>query len=55
MLKMRRLDPSTIILESLGFSTAIATPSLHRMPTAVLLPSTALAAYSTWKTRPSGE
>lgn len=52
---MRRFDPSTIILDSLGFSTAITIPSLHRMPTAVLLPSTALAAYSTWKTRPSGE
>ena len=52
---MRRLEPSTIILESFGFSTAITTPSLHRIPTAVLLLSTAFAAYSTWKTRPSGE
>jgi hypothetical protein len=52
---MRRLEPSTIIFESLGFSTAITTPSLHRMPTAVLLLSTAFVAYSTWKTRPSGE
>ena len=55
MFIMRRFDPSTSIFESFGFSTHIATPSLQRMATAVLLPSTALAAYSTWKTRPSGE
>ena len=52
---MRRLVPSTSILESFGFSTHMTTPSLHRIPTAVLLMSTALVAYSTWKTRPSGE
>lgn len=50
-----RLEPSTSILERIGFSTAIATPSLHRMPTAVEELSTAFTAYSSWKTRPSGE
>eukprot|EP00966_Prymnesium_polylepis_P119542 2762912-Prymnesium_polylepis.1 len=54
-LRILRLEPSTSILERIGFSIPIATPSLHRMPTAVLLLSTALTAYSTWKTRPSGE
>jgi hypothetical protein len=52
---MRRLEPATIILESFCFSTPITTPSLHRMPIEVPEFSTALAAYSIWKTRPSGE
>ena len=55
IVKTRRFEPSTSIFDSLGFSTPITTPSLHLMPTAVPLFSTALAAYSIWKTRPSGE
>ena len=53
--KMRRFDPSTISFESFCFSTPITTPSTHLMPMAVPELSTALVAYSTWKTRPSGE
>ena len=53
--KTLRFEPSTIIFDSFCFSTPSATPSLHRIPTAVPDPSTALLAYSTWKTRPSGE
>ena len=53
--RIRRFDPSTSIFESFGFSTPITTPSLQRMPTAVDELSTAFCAYSTWKTRPSGE
>lgn len=37
------------------FSTASTTPSLHLIPIDVPPFSTALAAYSTWKFRPSGE
>lgn len=52
---MRLFAPGLSSLLVVNFSSANTTPSLQRMPTAVPPFSTALAAYSTWKLRPSGE
>ena len=67
---MRRFASLASNFDCSNFSTPSTTPSLTRTPTAVLPPacelsryranaypllSTAFCAYSTWKTRPSGE
>lgn len=52
---IRLLAPGLSSLLVVSFSSASTTPSLQRMPTAVPPFSTAFAAYSTWKLRPSGE
>lgn len=45
--KVRLFDPDTSILDTCGFSTTKTIPSLHFIPIAVPLDSTAFAAYST--------
>lgn len=52
---MRRLVPGSYSFDVTSFSTASTMPSLPRRATTVPEFSTALFAYSTWKTRPSGE
>jgi hypothetical protein len=55
MVKMRRPESGSWSLLVMTFSTAKMQPSLPRKPIAVPLISAAFAAYSIWKTRPSGE
>lgn len=55
MLKIRLLAPGSYNLDVTSFSTAKTTPSFPLRPITVPEFSTALAAYSTWNTRPSGE
>ena len=47
--------PGSYSFDVTSFSTANTTPSFPRRPITVPEFSTALAAYSTWNTRPSGE
>jgi hypothetical protein len=61
LLKISMNTPKNIIRwdkikrkKRLTFSTATTTPSLHLIPIAVPLFSTAFCAYSTWNIRPSG-
>lgn len=55
MLKILRLVPDSCSFESINFSAAKTIPSFPLSPIIVPLFSTAFIAYSTWKTRPSGE
>ena len=49
------IDSGSMSLELSRLSTISTTPSLNLMPTVVVPRLTASRAYSTWKSRPSGE
>lgn len=55
MLKILLLAPASYNFEVTNFSTAKTTQSFPFKAITVPLFSTAFTAYSTWKTRPSGE